>query len=99
MTNKEVRFDIFCKYCKHRSKTSKDEPCTDCLGVPARETAHHPEYFDQGRPMVYFFQPDDKDYTLDLRKAHNWDEMPTESELKKYFELSNGNWYEKEVNS
>ena len=51
---KEVRFDKWCKSCKHReidvanvdiSKTT--EPCNSCLEIGMREGTEKPEYWEE----------------------------------------------------
>ena len=96
---KEVRFDIFCRSCSFYPESSTKEPCTTCLGVPGREESHKPEKYRQTRPEIYYLLPDGKTYTYDLRKAKNWDQLPTDAELRRYFFMGGtGNYYEKGVN-
>ena len=28
---REVRFDEYCKHCKHKAKNEDEEPCNECL--------------------------------------------------------------------
>lgn len=39
---KEVRYDEYCKICKHEEVDEKDKPCFDCLLEPAREGSERP---------------------------------------------------------
>lgn len=39
---KEVRYDKYCKTCKHEKVDEKDEPCFSCLLKPAREGSEKP---------------------------------------------------------
>ncbi len=43
---KEVRFDIYCKSCKHRDLHEKQRPCNECLEVGMREGTAKPEYWE-----------------------------------------------------
>ena len=103
---KEVRFDIFCRTCSFGPESSTKEPCNTCLGVPSREDSHKPEKYRQTRPEIYYLMSNDPVqvkagcWTYDLKKAVNWDQMPTDAELKKYFMIDGkGNFYEKPVNN
>lgn len=42
---KEVRFDLYCKTCKHRSKQDYEDPCNDCLDTPVRKETSIPLYW------------------------------------------------------
>ena len=42
---KFVRFDLYCQSCVHCDKSSTQEPCDTCLGIPAREYSHKPEKY------------------------------------------------------
>lgn len=39
---KEVRFDIYCKTCKHWEKEESEDPCWDCLDQGWNEDSHKP---------------------------------------------------------
>lgn len=43
---KEVRFDRYCKLCKHKDLDEKMDPCNECLEVPAREGSVKPEHYE-----------------------------------------------------
>ena len=43
---KEVRFDLYCCECKHRSIFGGDEPCNSCLETGMREGTEEPENFE-----------------------------------------------------
>lgn len=52
---KEVRFDKYCKTCKHYAHKFPDEdfsfeaqePCNTCLEVGMREGTEKPEYWEE----------------------------------------------------
>ena len=44
---KIVEFDEYCHKCKYELRNEEDEPCFDCLQIPAREYSHKPEYFEE----------------------------------------------------
>lgn len=39
---KEVRFDEYCKTCKHWPKKDNEEPCDECLDNPTNLYSHKP---------------------------------------------------------
>ena len=47
LTTKEVRFDLWCKKCKHRMKKENKDPCWECLDEPMNENSHKPLYFEE----------------------------------------------------
>jgi len=47
LTTKEVRFDLWCKKCKHRRKKENEDPCWECLDEPMNENSHKPLYFEE----------------------------------------------------
>ncbi len=46
--NKLVHFDHYCYQCKHFSKEPWEDPCHECLSIPARRDSHKPERFVLG---------------------------------------------------
>lgn len=42
---KEVYFHEYCNKCKFEKLKEEEEPCNECLHVPAREYSHKPEKF------------------------------------------------------
>ena len=44
--NREVRYDIFCRFCKHNEKDSIEEPCNDCLNSPTVPNSRMPYKFE-----------------------------------------------------
>ena len=44
---KEVLFDEFCKTCKHFKKSEIEEPCCECLTVPANEYSQKPVKWEE----------------------------------------------------
>ena len=47
MQTKEVRFDIYCKQCKHYEKKETEDPCWECLNNNWNENSHKPVLFDE----------------------------------------------------
>ena len=45
----EVRYDKYCKTCKHRDKTETDEPCNECLDLPVNLYSKKPAKYEEGR--------------------------------------------------
>ena len=41
-----VRFDIFCKQCKHEKVDDTKDPCDECLSEPGRVDDRRPLYFE-----------------------------------------------------
>lgn len=39
---KEVRFDIYCRTCKHWEKEESEDPCWDCLDQGWNENSQKP---------------------------------------------------------
>lgn len=94
---KEVRFDIYCKECKHYTKSATDDPCNHCLGNPSNEDSHVPVDFKQVKALINYLTPDPNvtNYTRDRMKSKNWvDAEPTDLDLKKYFKMAGEDWYE-----
>ena len=44
---KEVRFDQYCKKCKHCNKKEDEEPCDECLNNPTNLYSHKPINFEE----------------------------------------------------
>lgn len=42
----EVDFTL-CLSCKHKNLTEHEEPCCDCLAIPARMDSRRPEYWEE----------------------------------------------------
>lgn len=85
--DKEVRFDIYCRYCKFCWSDGIHDPCDECLGEPSNKDTHTPAYFQKEKPIINFLLPDDKSYTRDINKAKYWEDWPTEKGLKECFTL------------
>ena len=47
MSVKEVRFDLYCKDCKHYEKDENEDPCWDCLNSGWNENSHRPVSFEE----------------------------------------------------
>lgn len=43
---KLVDFALYCPMCKHNGKKESEEPCDECLEVPARRNSHKPERWE-----------------------------------------------------
>lgn len=107
---KEVRYDIYCKSCKHWAVSASNDPCNDCLGQPSNGDSHVPVYYEKGGPVVNYIIPDSIqtihqddevkykvifDYTRDRLKTEKWaDHEPTKEDLKKFFALRDGDYWE-----
>lgn len=103
---KEVRYDLYCKYCEFMTKSASDDPCNECLGTPSNGDSHVPVNFKKGKPLINYLLPDVnlpngmKGYTRDWAVSMNWciAGIPTDTELKEYFELrEDGDYWEKEI--
>lgn len=44
---KEIFFVEWCPKCKHASLDEGQDPCFDCLRVPARDNSHKPVMFEE----------------------------------------------------
>lgn len=44
---KEVRFDIYCKTCKHKDKKKHEEPCDECLEHPVNVHSRKPVKYEE----------------------------------------------------
>ena len=44
---KEVRYDIYCKKCKHKELPENMDPCWDCLTNPVNWNSKKPVYFEE----------------------------------------------------
>lgn len=43
---REVRFDIYCKHCKHKDVPDEEAPCCDCLAEPTKLYSDIPVKFE-----------------------------------------------------
>lgn len=43
---REVRFDLYCKNCKHYNLSEEDDPCFECLENPVASYSKKPMYFE-----------------------------------------------------
>lgn len=46
-TYKEVRFDLYCKKCRHVKVVEDKEPCCECLNESVILYSHKPVRFDE----------------------------------------------------
>lgn len=44
---KEVDFKTYCKTCKNKDVKETEDPCYDCLDIPARPDSHKPEKYEK----------------------------------------------------
>ena len=44
---KEVYFDQYCKTCKSWEKKDCEDPCNECLAIPANTNSHKPFYYEE----------------------------------------------------
>ena len=93
---KEVRFDLFCRYCKHQTLLGSEDPCDECLNSPSNEDSMRPVNFKKEKPIINFLLPDGFSYTPDINKS-NWDHWPTDVELKSDFDMKDGDLWERIV--
>lgn len=42
---KIVEFFTWCPSCKYFEKNEEDDPCYDCISIPARENSTKPEFY------------------------------------------------------
>lgn len=43
---KIVDFHKYCPKCKHEKESATEDPCNECLSIPARIDSHKPEKFE-----------------------------------------------------
>lgn len=43
-----IAFEEYCGKCRYYSLKETEEPCYECLNVPARPFSKIPEYFEEG---------------------------------------------------
>ena len=46
---KEVRFDQYCKSCKHYKTEETDDPCNECLDNGGNENSHKPVNWEENK--------------------------------------------------
>lgn len=44
---KEVDFITYCATCKHKDTPEVEEPCDECLHIPARRESHKPVQYEE----------------------------------------------------
>lgn len=44
---KIVDFQEYCETCQYQSKKEYEEPCDECLSIPARPNSHKPEKYKE----------------------------------------------------
>ena len=44
---KEVRFDLYCKSCKHKDLKDHDDPCEECLDNPLNLHSRKPTKYEE----------------------------------------------------
>lgn len=50
MENTEKLVDFtYCKTCKFQSERDVDEPCNECLSIPARDNSHRPINYKEAK--------------------------------------------------
>ena len=47
MSEKELRFDIYCNKCKYKDLEENEDPCWDCLTETVNENSKKPVYFEE----------------------------------------------------
>lgn len=48
---KLVDFEKYCPHCSHINEPDSDDPCHECLQIPARQYSHKPEKYDGKFPL------------------------------------------------
>lgn len=46
--DKEVRYDLYCRTCKHKDTPQADDPCDECLSTPMNEGSVKPVNYMEG---------------------------------------------------
>lgn len=46
---KIVRYDRYCKNCKHKDLDQADEPCNECLSNPTNANSRKPVKYEKAR--------------------------------------------------
>lgn len=46
---KEVRFDKYCRICKHRNVNETDDPCNECLTTGFNIDSRKPIKFEEAK--------------------------------------------------
>lgn len=46
---KIVRFDIYCKTCKHKDLDEHLDPCNDCLAEGTNDNTRKPKYWEEAK--------------------------------------------------
>ena len=44
---KEVYFHEYCKTCKYKDLSEKDEPCAECISEPVNLDTHRPVRYEK----------------------------------------------------
>ena len=44
---KIVRYELYCKKCKHRNRSAVEDPCNECLTVPVNYGSIKPINFEE----------------------------------------------------
>ena len=47
--DKEVRYDLYCRTCKHKDTDQADDPCDECLLSPMNEGSVKPVNYEKAR--------------------------------------------------
>ena len=46
--DKEVRYDLYCRTCKHKDTPQADDPCDECLSTPMNDGSVKPVNYMEG---------------------------------------------------
>ena len=46
---KEVYYDQYCEFCKHRNASEDECPCCACLNEPVNTNSHKPFYWEENK--------------------------------------------------
>ncbi len=47
--DKEVRYDLYCRTCKHKDTPQADDPCDECLSTPMNDGSVKPVNYMEAR--------------------------------------------------
>lgn len=53
---KFVDFDAYCPHCQYADKSESDDPCDECLSIPARYNSHKPEKYKDKEGQKYIME-------------------------------------------
>ena len=51
-SNKEVRFDLYCKTCRYYELAESEDPCYECLENPVNCYSHKPVNWEEKQLII-----------------------------------------------